>query len=217
MEYAYDTAKLAKEAGLFNTFVTNGYMTPEAVKTIAPYLDAATVDFKGGADPDFYKTVMGVPDVKPIFETLKELRISGVHIELTNLVVPKTGDSMDRIRELAAWIRDNLGKDTPLHLLRFHPEYKMSAIPATSVKEMEMALLTAKNQGLHYVYVGNVPGHAAENTYCPTCDTAVIRRNAFDITQWNLTDDMHCPVCGQAIPIKGKLYQSNQRFPYALF
>ena len=207
MEYAYDTAKLAKEAGLFNTFVTNGYMTPEAVKTIAPYLDAATVDFKGGADPDFYKSVMGVPDVKPIFESLKELRISGVHIELTNLVVPKTGDSMDRIRELAAWIRDNLGKDTPLHLLRFHPEYKMSATPATSVKEMEMALLTAKNQGLHYVYIGNVPGHAAENTYCPTCDTAVIRRNAFDITQWNLTDDMHCPVCGQAIPIKGKLYQ----------
>ena len=131
MEYAYDTAKLAKDAGLFNTFVTNGYMTPEAVRTIAPYLDAVTVDFKGGADPDFYKSVMAVPDVKPIFESLKELRLNGVHIELTNLVVPKTGDSMDKIRELAAWIRDNLGKDTPIHMLRFHPEYKMSAIPAT--------------------------------------------------------------------------------------
>jgi len=217
MEYAYDTAKLAKDAGLFNTFITNGYMTPEAVKTIAPYLDAATVDFKGGADPSFYKSVMSVPDVKPIFETLKELRVSGVHIEITNLVVPRSGDSMDRIRELAAWIADNLGKDTPVHMLRFHPEYKMTDFQATDVKTMEQALLTTKNQGLRYVYIGNVPGHAAENTYCPNCDTAVIRRYAFDITQWNLTEENMCPVCGHQIPIKGKLYQSNQRFPYALF
>ena len=100
MEYAYDTAKIAHEKGLFNTFVTNGYMTPEAVKTIAPYLDAATVDFKGGADPDFYKSVMAVPNVEHIFETLKELKLNDVHVEITNLVVPKIGDSMDRIRSI---------------------------------------------------------------------------------------------------------------------
>ncbi len=217
MEYAYDTAKLAKEAGLFNTFVTNGYMTPEAVRKIAPYLDAATVDFKGGADPDFYKSVMSVPHVEHIFESLKELKLGGVHIELTNLVVPKAGDSPDRIRLLAKWIKDYLGPDTPLHLLRFHPEYKMTTIPATSVQSMEQAMLTAKNQGLNYVYLGNVPGHPGENTYCPNCDSPLIRRYSFDITQWNLTDDMHCPVCGQAIPIKGKLHQNAQRFPYALF
>ncbi|MCW4001346.1 MAG: AmmeMemoRadiSam system radical SAM enzyme [Candidatus Bathyarchaeota archaeon] len=217
MEYAYDTAKLARQAGLFNTFVTNGYMTPEAVQTIAPYLDAATVDFKGGADPAFYRSVMGVPDVKPIFESLKELKLCGVHLELTNLVVPGGGDSMDRIRELAKWVRDYLGPDTPLHLLRFHPEYKMSTVPATSVQTMEQAYLTAKNQGLNYVYIGNVPGHPAENTVCPNCDTPVIRREAFDVIQWNLTEDMHCPVCGQTIPIKGKLHQNAQRFPYALF
>lgn len=217
MEYAYDTAKLAKEAGLFNTFVTNGYMTPEAARTIGPYLDAATVDFKGGADPDFYKSVMAVPDVNPIFESLKELRLNGVHIELTNLVVPKIGDAPDKIRKLAAWIRDNLGKDTPLHMLRFHPDYKMTTIPAPTVKEMETTLLIAKNQGLNYVYVGNVPDHAAENTYCPNCDTAVIRRSSFEITQWNLTEDNKCPVCGQQIPIKGKYYHNEQRFPYALF
>ncbi|NLF88247.1 AmmeMemoRadiSam system radical SAM enzyme [Candidatus Bathyarchaeota archaeon] len=216
-EYAYDTAKLAKEAGLFNTFVTNGYMTPEAVRTIGPYLDAVTVDFKGGADPDFYKSVMAVPDVKPIFEALKEFRLNGVHIELTNLVVPKIGDSPGKIRKLAAWIHDNLGADTPLHMLRFHPDYKMTTIPAPSVKDMEMAVLTAKNQGLRYVYVGNVPGHAAENTYCPNCDTAVIRRDSFEITQWNLTEDNKCLVCGQQIPIKGRFYKNNLRFPYALF
>ena len=161
---------------------TNGYMTPEAVKTIAPYLDAATIDFKGGGDPDFYKSVMAVPSVEPIYETLKELKLQGVHIEITNLVVPKIGDSMDRIREMAKWIKNYLGPDTPFHLLRFHPEYKLTTTPATSVQDMERAYLTAKNQGLNYVYMGNVPGHPGENTYCPNCDTAVIKRNSFDIT-----------------------------------
>jgi len=217
MEYAYDSAKLAHKVGLFNTFVSNGYMTPEAVKTIAPYLDAATIDFKGGGDPDFYKSVMAVPNVEAIYETLKELKMCNVHIEITNLVVPKFGDSIDRIRSMAIWIRDHLGKDTPFHLLRFHPEYKMTHLPATTVEEMERAYMSAKNQGLNYVYIGNVPGHPAENTYCPNCDEVVIKRNSFDITQWNLTSDMNCPVCGHQIPIKGKLHQSNQRFPYALF
>jgi pyruvate formate lyase activating enzyme len=217
MEYAYDTAKLAREAGLFNTFVTNGYMTPEAARTIAPYLDAATVDFKGGGDPDFYKSVMAVPNVEHIYETLKELKLGGVHIEVTNLVVPKIGDSMERIQHMATWIKDYLGPDTPFHLLRFHPDYKLTTTPATNVQDLEKAYMVAKHAGLNYVYLGNVPGHPAENTYCPNCDTAVIKRNSFDITQWNLTSDMRCPVCGQQIPIKGKLFQSNLRFPYALF
>ena len=110
-----------------------------------------------------------------------------------------------------------LGPDVPFHLLRFHPEYKLTTTPATSVKDMERAYGTAKNQGLNYVYMGNVPGHPGENTHRPNCDTAVIKREAFDITNWNLTSEMKCPVCGQQIPIKGKLYQNNQGFPYALF
>ena len=217
MEYAYDIAKLAHEAGLFNTFVTNGYMTPEAVRTIGPYLDAATVDFKAAGDPDFYKSVSAVPTVEPIYETLKELKLQGVHIEITNLVVPKMGDSMDRIRTMAKWIKDYLGADTPFHLLRFHPDYKMTTIQATFIPDMEKAWMTAKNQGLKYVYLGNVPGHAAENTHCPNCDTAVIKRSSFEISQWNLTSDMHCPVCGYLIPIKGKFWQNDLRFPFALF
>ncbi|MGA2680555.1 MAG: AmmeMemoRadiSam system radical SAM enzyme [Candidatus Bathyarchaeia archaeon] len=217
MEYAYDTAKLAREAGLFNTFVTNGYMTPEAVKTIAPFLDAATVDFKGGGDPDFYKSVMSVPNVEHIYETLKELKLGGVHIEITNLVVPKMGDSMGKILEMATWIKDYLGADTPFHLLRFHPDYKLTTIPATNIQDMEKAYMTAKHAGLNYVYVGNIPGHPSENTYCPNCNEAIIKRDGFDIIQWKLTSDMRCPVCGQQIPIKGKLYQSNLRYPYSLF
>ncbi len=217
MEYAYDTAKLARQVGFFNTFVTNGYMTPEAVKTIAPYLDAATVDFKGGADPDFYKSCSAVPSVQPIFEALIEMKRQGIHIELTNLIVPKTGDSIEKIAQLSTWIKDALGKDTPLHLLRFHPDFQMTTTSATPMETLEKAYVAAKNAGLNYVYLGNAPGHPAENTYCPNCNELVIKRYSFEITKWNLTKDMRCPVCGHEIPIKGKLHPSSNTHPYALF
>jgi len=216
-EYAYDTAKLAHQVGFFNTFVTNGYMTPEAVKTIAPFLDAATVDFKGGADPDFYKVFSAVPSVEPIFEALKEMRRNDIHIEITNLVVPKSGDSIERITALAEWIRDALGRDTPFHLLRFHPDYQLTTIPSTSTESLERAYAAAKAAGLNYVYIGNVPGHPAENTYCPGCNELLIKRYSFEITRWNLTRDMRCPVCGREIPIKGKLHPSGHAYPFALF
>jgi len=216
-EYAYDTAKLAKQVGFFNTFVTNGYMTPEAVRTIAPYLDAATVDFKGGGDPEFYKTFSAVPSVEPIYESLKEMKRNNIHIEITNLIVPKIGDSIEKIRQLAAWIRDNLGEDTPFHLLRFHPDYELTNIPSTHVSTMEEAYKAAKEEGLNYVYLGNVPGHPYENTYCPNCNELLIKRFSFEIVKWNLTKDMRCPSCGQSIPIKGKLHPSGYSYPYALF
>ena len=216
-EYAYDTARLAKQVGFFNTFVTNGYMTPEAVRTIAPYLDAATVDFKGGGDPEFYKTFSAVPSVEPIYESLKEMKRNNIHIEITNLIVPKIGDSIERIRQLAAWIRDNLGEDTPFHLLRFHPDYELTNIPSTHVSTMEEAYKAAKEEGLSYVYLGNVPGHPYENTYCPNCNELLIKRFSFEIVKWNLTKDMRCPSCGQSIPIKGKLHPSGYSYPYALF
>ena len=217
MEYAYDTAKLARQVGFFNTFVTNGYMTPEAVRTIAPYLDAATVDFKAGADPDFYKSCSAVPSVQPIFEALIEMKRHDIHIELTNLVVPKTGDSIEKISQLSTWIKDALGKETPLHLLRFHPDFQMTTSSATPIETLEKAYVAAKNAGLNYVYIGNVPGHPAENTYCPNCNELVIKRYSFEITKWNLTKDMRCPVCGQEIPIKGKLHTSGNPYPFALF
>lgn len=216
-EYAYDTAKLAHKLGFFNTFVTNGYMTPEAVKTIAPYLDAATVDFKGGGDPEFYRKISAVPSVEPIFESLKEMKKNNIHIEITNLVVPEIGDSIETIRELATWIRDNLGKDTPLHMLRFHPDYQLLDIITTPVTTLEKACNVAKEVGLNYVYIGNVPGHKYENTYCPNCHELLIKRFSFEIVKWNLTKDMRCPACGQNIPLKGQLHSSGYAYPYALF
>jgi pyruvate formate lyase activating enzyme len=131
--------------------------------------------------------------------------------------VPKSGDSLERLGELASWLKNSLGKDTPLHLLRFHPDYKLTTIPSTSIETMEQAYVTAKNAGLSYVYIGNVPGHPSENTYCPNCNEMVIKRYGFEITRWNLTKDMRCPVCGQDIPIKGKLHASGVGYPYALF
>ncbi len=216
-EYAYDTAKLAHQVGFFNTFVTNGYMTPEAVKTIAPYLNAATVDFKGGGDPDFYKSFSAVPSVEPIYEALKEMKRNGIHVEITNLVVPKKGDSLDRIKELAAWIKDALGKDTPFHLLRFHPDYQLTTIQSTPIKTLEDAYATVKEAGLDYTYIGNVPGHPCENTYCPNCNELLIKRFGFEITKWNLTKDTRCPACGHEIPIKGKLHASGYTYPYTIF
>ncbi|MEM1515093.1 MAG: AmmeMemoRadiSam system radical SAM enzyme [Thermoproteota archaeon] len=215
-EYAYDTAVLAKRNGLFNTFVTNGYMTPEAIKTIASYLDAATVDFKGGGDPEFYKKYSMVPFVEPIFEALKEMKRHGIHIEVTNLVIPRVGDSIERIRDLASWIRDNIGEDTPFHLLRFHPDYKMTDIPSTEIRTLEKAYEAAKESGLNYVYLGNVPGHRYENTYCPNCNELVIKRLGFDIVKWNLTEEMRCPKCGRQIAIRGKFHKTGISFPYPI-
>jgi len=204
-EYAYDTATLAHKQRFFNTFVTNGYMTPEAVQTIAPILDAATVDFKGGGDPEFYNKFSAVPSVEPIYESLREMKKHHIHVEVTNLVAPKIDDSIERIRELATWIRDNLGEDTPFHLLRFHPNYQVADIPSTSLKTLEQACEASSEVGLNYVYMGNVLGHRYENTYCPNCREFLINRFGFEIEKWRLTKDMRCPACGYTISIKGNL------------
>jgi len=214
-EYAYDTAMLAHKEGIFNTFVTNGYMTTEAVRTVAPVLDAATVDFKGAGDPEFYKEFSSVPSVEPIYDSLKEMKEHGIHVEITNLVVPKIGDDLETIQELATWVKDNLGKDTPFHLLRFHPDYKLTEIPSTQLQTLEKACELSKETGLNYVYIGNVPGHRFENTYCPNCKELLIKRFSFEIVKWNLTEDMRCPKCGENIAIKGRFHKSGFSYLYA--
>ena len=191
-------------------------MTPEAVQTIAPVLDAATVDFKGGGDLEFYKKFSAVPSLEPIYESLREMKKHNIHVEVTNLVVPKIGDSIERIRELATWIRDNLGKDTPFHLLRFHPNYQVTDIFSTPLKTLEQAWKASSEAGLNYVYLGNVPGHRYENTYCPNCQELLIRRFSFEIEKWHLTKDMHCPACGHKIAIKGQFHPGGFSYPYAL-
>ncbi|MGC8573278.1 MAG: AmmeMemoRadiSam system radical SAM enzyme [Caldisphaera sp.] len=212
-EFMYDTAVLAKKNNLFNTMVTNGYMTPEAVDEIGNFFDAATVDFKGGGNKEFYRKYMGVPNPEPILETLKAMKEKKIWIEITNLVVPKVGDKEEDIKRLARWIIDNLGDNVPFHLLRFHPDYKMLDSEDTPVKTLEKLAKIAKNEGLKYVYIGNVPGHELEHTYCPKCGYPLIERYGFYITAWRLTEDNRCPKCGTKIDIIGKKRNSS---PFSL-
>jgi pyruvate formate lyase activating enzyme len=203
-EFMYDTAVLAKKHGLFNTMVTNGYITPEAMEELAPYMDAATVDFKGGANPGFYRKFMGVPSPEPIFETLRLMKEKGVFIEVTNLVVPLVGDNEDDVRKLARWIAENLGDETPLHLLRFYPHYKMIDYPPTEVQHLEELAAVVREEGLKHVYIGNVWGHPLESTYCPKCGYKVVERRGFFATKWELTKDMRCPMCGYKLNFVGE-------------
>ncbi|MGC9181752.1 AmmeMemoRadiSam system radical SAM enzyme [Thermogladius sp.] len=210
-EFMYDTAKLAKEHGLFNTMVTNGYMTEEAVREIGPYMDAATVDFKAAGNVEFYRKFMGVWDPSPIYSTILEMKRQGWWIEITNLVVPVYGDREEDVVRLSKWIVENLGDETPFHLLRFHPDYLMSDVPPTPTKTLEKLAKLAKEQGLKHVYIGNVWGHPLENTYCPRCGTLVVEREGFFITKWGLREDLTCPKCGYKLNFKGKYWGSAGR------
>ncbi|WP_168371277.1 AmmeMemoRadiSam system radical SAM enzyme [Pyrodictium occultum] len=205
-EYMRDVAKIAKKHGLFNMMVTNGYATPEAIRALAPYMDAATVDFKGGGNPEFYRRFMAVPDPSPIYTALLEMKKAGWFIEVTNLVVPKYGDRVEDIRRLARWIVENLGPETPFHLLRFHPDFRMRDVPPTPVETLERLANAAKEEGLQYVYIGNVWGHPLESTYCPRCGYKVIERRGFAILAWRLTRDNRCPKCGYRINIRGRFH-----------
>jgi len=198
-EFAYDTAKLAHEKGIKNTFVTNGYMTPEAVKMIAPYLDAATVDFKCSGDPDCYRKIIGVPDVAPIYECLIEMKKQNIFIEITNLVIPGFDEEMSSFRNLVKWIRDNLGDEIPMHILRFFPAYRLSDIPETPLESLRKTYEIARKEGMKFVYLGNVPGQG-ENTYCPSCGELLIERFGLMMSRSRLRGD-RCPKCGARIPL----------------
>jgi pyruvate formate lyase activating enzyme len=199
-EFAYRTAKLAHRSNILNTFVTNGYMTEEAVKKIAKYLDAVTVDFKASADPEFYKKFMNVPSVEPIFDTVKQMKRQRIFIEITNLVVPQIGDNVELSRKLAQWITSEMDSNIPFHLIQFFPSYQLMGLPPTPVAVLERHMDEARKAGLRYVYIGNVPSHEAENTYCHNCRELLISRSGMRIKKINLLKD-RCPNCGLKLNI----------------
>jgi pyruvate formate lyase activating enzyme len=206
MEFAHDIGVLARREGLVNVFVSNGYDTPEAVDMMRDFLDCITVDFKGNGETSFVRKNIGIANADPIFQTLLEIRDkTKVHIEITDLVVPEIGDSPDAAKKLASWVYDNLGPDTPMHFLRFHPDYKLMHLPATPIKTLEKHHDIAKNVGLNYVYLGNIPGHPFEHTYCPECGKVVVERFGFDIAGWHLDEKNCCEYCGNEIAIVGNL------------
>lgn len=209
-EFMLDTAKLAKSRGLFNTMVTNGYMTPEAVDTLAKYIDAATVDFKGSGNRDFYRSFMGVLDPEPTYQTILEMKRHDWWIEVTNLIIPYYGDKLEDFVKLAKWIVENLGEETPVHLLRFYPQYMMEDIPPTPVETLERFAKIGFELGLKHIYIGNVGGHELENTYCPSCGRLVVKRMGFYVIEWRLKEDYICPYCGKKLNFRGK-YWSRKR------
>jgi pyruvate formate lyase activating enzyme len=193
-EFAYETARLAHGRGLRNVFVTNGYMTAEALEMISPYLDAANVDLKAFSDK-YYKELCGAR-IKHVQATLKLMKTLGIFVEVTTLIVPGLNDDPAELKDLAAFIVEDLGPETPWHISRFHPTYKLNDRPATPVATLTAAREIGLNAGLRYVYTGNVPGDAGENTCCYGCGEIVIERRGFRVGKLGIKNGkcIHCGV-----------------------
>lgn len=196
-EYALATAERAKRAGLAALLHTNGYLSREPLEALAEHLDAANVDLKG-FDPAFYRDVCG-GELAPVLDSLKRLKAAGVHLELTNILLPTLNDDMGKIREMCEWVAKELGPGTPLHFGRFYPLYKLANLPPTPVATLDRARRTAFDAGLEYVYVARVTGHEGESTYCPNCKEAVIQRLGFVVEEVKLKEGK-CAHCGHPVP-----------------
>ena len=190
-EYAYETAKLAHASGLKNIFVTNGYMTPEALDLIQPYLDAANVDLKT-FNNEFYKEQCGAK-LAPVLESLKKLKSMGVWLEITTLVITGLNDSDSELTEIAKFILE-LGPETPWHVSRFHPTYMLQNISSTPVATLKRAREIGLREGLHFVYTGNIPGDQGEKTLCHQCGRVLIDRFGFATGQYAIQKG-RCPDC----------------------
>ncbi|MBL7084827.1 MAG: AmmeMemoRadiSam system radical SAM enzyme [Candidatus Omnitrophica bacterium] len=196
-EYMLDTAKLAKARGIKNVMVTAGYINEEPLRELCKYIDVANVDLKG-FDKRYLRQVCG-QELAPLLEALKIFKEEGVWLEITNLIVPTLNDDMETIEKMCVWIRDNLGPQTPLHFSRFTPMYKLKNLYRTPTSTLEEAKEVAEKAGLKYVYIGNVPGHPAEDTYCPNCQALLIERVGYSIKQNNIVEGK-CKFCGRPIP-----------------
>ncbi len=211
IEYAIDVAKIAHENGLFTVFVSNGYMTPEAVEMIKGNIDAVVIDFKGNGDKKFSNKYETVLSDEPIRETILNIIKAGIHLEITDLIIPYVGDSLEAGDNLTKWLVKNVGTDIPIQFTRFHPDYKMLDYPETSYGDLLKHYEIAKKNGMKFVYIGNVPGNTYENTYCPKCNKLVIERTGFFITKWNLDNDNRCIYCKSKIPLYGNYIKNNNR------
>lgn len=196
-EYALDTSSAARAKGLLNVTVTAGYINREPLEALCKVIDASNTDLKAFSDT-FYRDVCE-GTLKPVLDSLVTMREHGVWIEVTNLVIPTFNDDLGMIRRMCRWILKNLGESTPVHFSRFHPMYKIRNLPPTPVEFLMTARKEALEIGLHYVYVGNVLGTDAENTFCPSDGTTLIRRRGFAILENRLVNGT-CPKCGQRIP-----------------
>jgi len=195
-EYLVDIARLARAHGQRCVMISCGYVNEEPMAEIIEALDGIKIDLKG-FDPEFYRKVSQAK-LEPVLERIQQVVRAGRHLELVNLVVPTLNDADDQLTELAKWVVGELGPDVPVHYTRFHPDYQLRNLPPTPVATLERARQIAMDQGMHYAYVGNVPGHPGNNTYCPTCGECVIERRGFFVNAIQLKDG-HCTECKTAI------------------
>jgi len=196
-EYTHDTAKLAREAGLKNVLVSNGYINKGPLLQLAEYVDGANINLKS-FDNSLYASLNG-GTLQPVLETFKTLHQEGVWFEMTTLVVPTYVDDSEMIKRMCAWILEELGPDYPLHFLRFFPQYKLTRLPPTPIETLERLRDLALKEGIHYVYLGNVPGHKGCHTYCHHCGETLIERNGYNLNQFNM-DNGRCKFCNTSIP-----------------
>ncbi len=195
-ELAYETAKLARENGLSNIFVTNGYMSTDLIKMITPFLDAVNVDLKA-FDEKFYQTYCQAR-LGPVKENLVQLKQAGILVEVTTLLIPGLNDDPDDLTSMARFLVRELGPETPWHISRFHPSYKMMDRSPTRVSSLERVFDIGKKAGMHHVYTGNVPGLLSENTKCQVCDTTIVKRHGYTIENY-LKENGTCPQCDAQI------------------
>ena len=197
LEVVEDTAKLARRAGLLNLMVTNGFMGTDARESMIPLVDGANVDLKAFRD-DFYKTHCRAR-LAPVLETLEALKRGGVWVEVTTLVIPGLNDDPGELAELAAFIAERLGRETPWHISRFHPCHRRTDRGPTPLETLEQAAGMGRAAGLDFVYLGNVPGSDFQHTHCPACATPVVVRQGYQ-TQNHLSPSGACPGCGAQLP-----------------
>ncbi len=196
-EYMIDTARLARQAGLYNLWISNGYINEKPLVALCQVLDAASVNLKAFSD-DVYRKLNG-GRLKPVLNTFKTLHTEKIHFEMINLVVPGYVDDNDMVKRMCAWILENIGADHPLHFLRFFPRYKLDRLPPTPVSTLTRFRQLAMSEGIHYVYVGNVAGHEGNNTYCHNCKNLLIERRGYFIPTDNLVGN-RCKFCNTRIP-----------------
>jgi pyruvate formate lyase activating enzyme len=201
-EYTYECAKLAKAAELSTVYITNGFMTPESLRHIAPFLDAANIDIKA-FNEKLHNDITSA-ELAPVLESCLLAKELGIHIEITYLLIPEHNDSSEELRELSHWVYKNLGPDTPIHFNRFQPLYQMEDLYWTPIETLLAAQKIAVEEGMNYVYVGNIPGQKHNNTICPKCGKTLISRGFFKVEIYEITPEKTCPNCGENIHIVGE-------------
>jgi len=196
--YMYDCAKLGREKKIGSVMISNGYMQEEPLKELCKVLTGVKVDLKAFSEK-FYKEICS-GELKPVLETLVRLKKIGIWFELVVLIIPTKNDGKEEIKQMCEWIMKNLGPDVPVHFTRFHPTYKLKNLPPTPVRTLERCYNIAREKGLNFPYIGNVPGHKGENTYCPKCKKPILRRMGFMILKNDISTKGRCQLCDHPIP-----------------